>query len=834
MSDTLIDGSVGEEHFIAKTNTFVEVILPVATPKPTYTYYVDEAHLDRVQFGVRVEIQFGKNKLYSGIVAEIHHDLPSSHQPKAIVNVMDDEPIINQTQLQLWKWIASYYACTLGEVMNAALPANLKLSSETRLLLNPEYGDDFSELNDREYLIAEALTIQAELKIEDVRKIIGQYTVYPLIKRLLEEGVLYLKEEMLEKYKPKKVKCVRLAVPYRNQSELLDEAFSKLSRSNKQVEILMAYIQESRKEGDVSKVKIQEIAGVDSSVAKAVEQKGIFEFYEKEISRISKYGKDLDAITALSDQQIKALTELKDQFKEKNVVLLHGVTGSGKTRVYIEVIQAALARGEQVLYLLPEIALTTQIILRLQKMFGDKIAVYHSKLNSNERVEVYKSAAAGAPILIGPRSTLFLPFRSLKWVIVDEEHDGSYKQHDPNPRYHGRDTAIYLAHLHGAKVLLGTATPAVETFHHAKTGKYGLVTMNERFGGSVLPKLEIIDLKEQTKKQQMQSHFSLPMIQGIKTTVAAGKQVILFQNRRGYSPTLRCESCAWASECVHCDVTLTYHKHTNKLQCHYCGYSKDIPKECPACGSAKLHMQGFGTEKVEDDLKVYLPELRISRLDLDTVRGKNALLNIIQDFEERRVDVMIGTQMVTKGLDFENVGLVGVLNADMTLSYPDFRASERGYQLLTQVSGRSGRGKERGTVMVQAYDTNHPVLGEIGTSDYESFFAREIGERQAFKYPPYYRLIKVTLKHKKPSVLNTAAKMYAHFLRKQLGDRVIGPAIPGVSRIRGYYLLDIMIKLELNAKLISFAKETLHAAAQDVHGERGYSTVRINVDVDPN
>jgi len=386
MSDAILDGSVGEEHFTAPTNTFVEVILPVATPKPTYTYYVDEVHLAQVQFGVRVEVQFGRNKLYSGIVAAIHNDLPSSHQPKPIVSVLDDEPIINKTQLKLWQWMSSYYACTLGEVMNAALPANLKLSSETRILLNPEYGDDFSELNDREYLIAEALTMQPELKIEDVRKIIGQYTVYPLIKSLLEEGVLYLKEEMLEKYKPKKVTCVRLAVPYRNQSELLDEAFSKLSRSNKQVEALMAFIQESRNEGDVSKVKIQEIAGVDSSVTRAIEKKGIFEFYEKEISRIAKYGKDLDAITTLSEQQVRALTELKAQFQEKNVVLLHGVTGSGKTRVYIEVIQAALARGEQVLYLLPEIALTTQIILRLQKMFGDKIAVYHSKLNSNERM----------------------------------------------------------------------------------------------------------------------------------------------------------------------------------------------------------------------------------------------------------------------------------------------------------------------------------------------------------------------------------------------------------------------------------------------------------------
>ena len=833
MATVLMEQMQGGLHFTAETGTFVDVILPIAIPK-AYTYYVDEAHLDAARFGVRVEVQFGKSKLYSGIVARVHRERPEGYQPKAILNVLDEDPIIDERQLELWRWLAEYYACSVGEVMHAALPANLKLSSETRVLMSEGFGDDFSELDDREYLVAEALTLQRELSIDDIRKILGQYTVYPLIDRMLERGVIYLKEEMLEKYKPRKARYVRLALPYRNQPEALSEAFSQLSRSNRQVEALMAYVQESRKAGEVLRTRVQEAAGVDSAVLRAIEAKGIFELYEKEVSRIDPYGRDLDAISPLSPQQTRALGELTELYKDKDVVLLHGVTGSGKTRVYIEVIQAAIERGEQVLYLLPEIALTTQIITRLQKLFGDKIAVYHSKLSNNERVEVYKAASQGTPVLLGARSTIFLPFRKLGWVIIDEEHDGSYKQHDPNPRYNGRDAGIYLAHLHGAKALLGTATPAVETYQHTKSGKYGLVEMTERYGEAKLPTLEVIDLKEQTRKQQMQSHFSLPLIEEIKATVEAGRQVILFQNRRGYSPTLRCDSCGWASECVHCDVTLTYHKFRHNLQCHYCGYQKDVTKACPACGSAKLQMQGFGTEKLEDDLQVFLPDLRISRLDLDTVRGKNALLRIIEDFEQRKVDVMIGTQMVTKGLDFENVGLVGVLNADMTLSYPDFRATERGFQLLTQVSGRSGRGKDPGKVLIQAYDTNHPVLGEIAQADYASFFAREIEERQQFRYPPYYRLVKVTLKHKKPGVLNDATKIYAHHLRKQLGERVIGPAIPHVSRIRGYYLLDVMLKLERDAKLIAYAKRVLHEAAQEVHGERGFSTVRINVDVDPN
>ncbi len=819
-------------HFVPTTGTFVDVILPVAAPK-AYTYYVDEEHLDEVQFGVRVEVQFGKNKLYSGLVSRVHRELPDSHTPKAIISVLDDEPIVNETQLALWTWMADYYACTVGEVMNAALPANLKLSSETRVCIAPDFDEDLSDLSEREFLVTEALMLQKELMIEDIRKILGIFTVYPVIDSLLELGILYLKEEMHEKYRPRLEKYVKLAIPYRNQEEQLAEAFSLLSRSNKQVETLMAYIQLERGGHEVTRKALQTAADSDSSVLRAIAHKGVFELYEREVSRIDRYGQDLTAISSLSNQQVTALTELSERFNERDVVLLHGVTGSGKTRVFIEIIQAAIERGEQVLYLLPEIALTTQIVARLKKLFGDKIAVYHSKLNNNERVEVYRSAANGTPVLLGARSTVFLPFANLKWIIVDEEHDPSYKQQDPSPRYNGRDAAIYLAHLWKAKVLLGTATPAVETYQHTKTGKYGLVTMTERYGGSTLPKLSIVDLKEQSKQKLMQSHFSLPLIEAIKATIGEGRQVILFQNRRGYAPTLRCDSCGWASECIHCDVTLTYHKHRHNLQCHYCGYQKEVVKSCPACGSTKLQMQGFGTEKLEDDLKVYLPELRISRLDLDTARGKNALNRIIEEFEERKVDVLIGTQMVTKGLDFHNVGLVGVMNADLSLSFPDFRATERGFQLLTQVSGRSGRGEQQGQVLVQAYNVGHPVLGEIGTANYESFYGREIEERQQFNYPPFVRMITVTLKHRKAATLNDATKIYAHYVRQRLGDRVIGPAIPHVSRVRNQYLLNVLLKLERDGKLIRYAKDTLEQAAAEVHGESGMSQVRINVDVDP-
>lgn len=819
-------------HFEANTGTYVSVVLPIAVPK-LYTYYVPEEWLNKIQTGVRVEVQFGKSKLYSALAVEVHQNAPDAYQPKPIISVIDELPIVHSVQLKLWQWMATYYACTIGEVMNAALPANLKLASETRVLLSPAFEQDYDGLNDKEYMIAEALSIQNELSVNDIRKILNQKTVYPLIHRLLEKSVLYLKEEIKEKYKPKEIACVRLAAPYASDSSKLQEAFDKLKRSSRQVEALMAYIQISRGQEIVKKQEIYKKANVDSSVLKAMEKKGVFELYAKTVSRIAGYEDELSVVPELSEQQVRAIASIETQFESKNVVLLHGITGSGKTRVYTELILKALEKEEQVLFLLPEIALTTQIINRLEVVFGNKIAVYHSRLNNNERVELWKAALNGKPIILGARSCLFLPYNNLKFIVVDEEHDVSYKQIDPAPRYNARDVAIYLAHLHGAKVLLGTATPAIESYHNALTEKYGLVEMTERFGGIELPEILLVNKLEEMKRKTMQSHFTSALIQAIQAALDNGEQIILFQNRRGYAPTLQCPDCAWHSECRHCDVSLTYHKFHNNLQCHYCGFQRRVAKECPACGSHKLSLKGYGTEKIEDELKIIFPDTAIGRMDFDTVRTKHAHARIINDFEEKRLDILVGTQMVTKGLDFDNVSLVGVLSADQQLQFPDFRASERSYQLITQVSGRAGRKKKRGKVMVQAFDITHPVLKEIIDNDYLRFFKRELKERHQFGYPPFRRLIKITLKHKKPQNLNKGTQAFSQYLKSKLGKRIIGPSIPHVPRVRTYYLMDLMIKLERKSDIIAFAKQVIRDATQYMQSVKDCSNVRVSVNVDP-
>lgn len=819
-------------YHIPVTQTFVNVILPLATPKP-YTYFVPEEMIPEVKFGQRVEVQFGKQKRYSGLVIEVHQRAPEGHRTKPIVAVVDEAPLINEHQLALWKWLADYYSCTLGEIMHAALPANLKLASETMVSLSPLYDGDFVHLDDREYLIAEALTIQQELSIEEVREIIGSKTVYPLIRSMLEKRIIHLKEDIREKYKPKSVACLQLAEPFHSDRSLLNQAFEKLGRSEKQAEVLLAFIQLEKKQAFVRRQDIYQRVNADGSVLKAMEKKGVLELYEREVSRLGNYEEETVSAAALSVQQEEAIGQIKQHFEEKEVVLLHGVTGSGKTRVYVEMIKEVVARGEQVLYLLPEIALTTQITDRLQQIFGDDIAVYHSRLNNNERVEMWNSVLQGKNIVLGARSALFLPFSKLELIIVDEEHDRSYKQHDPSPRYNGRDAAIVLAQIHKAQVLLGTATPSVETYHNVMKQKYGLVRMPERFGGLQLPEIVIVDLKDEQKKRKLQSHFSSVLIAELKAALERGEQAILFQNRRGFSPTYRCSTCGWHSECIHCDVSLTYHKYFQQLKCHYCGYQTALPKHCPACGSTGLILQGFGTEKIEDEIKIYLPDAKIGRMDLDTVRSKHAHAQIINDFEEKRIDILVGTQMVTKGLDFENVGVVGVLSADQLLQFPDFRASERAFQLMVQVSGRAGRKHKRGKVVIQAFNTASPVMKEVLDNDYQAFIVRELQERNDFLYPPFVRLIRITLKHKKPEILNDAAKLYGKLLKKELGNWVVGPAVPYVSRVRGYYLLDFLIKLERDAKKIRFAKETVLNSADEMQRTEGYSGVRVNIDVDP-
>ncbi len=811
---------------------YVKVIIPIAVPK-TYTYFVPAALVPQIQVGVRVEVQLGRNKRYAALVDELDAPEPVDYKAKPILSVIDQGPIVTLGQLQLWKWMANYYTCTIGEVMSAALPAGFRLASETRVVISPVFDDNYEGLSDKEYLIAEALSIQNELSLEDIRKILNQKTVYPLIQKLLDRKLIYLKEELKNQYKPKVVRCIRLAEPYASDPNQLEKAFDLLSRSSRQVEAMMALLQLVRKKEIIKCQVVYEMAKVDSAVLKAMEKKGVVELYSQEVSRLGGYEEELADAAELSQQQVEALDSIQEQFEDKSVVLLHGVTGSGKTRVYTELIQKALARGEQVLYLLPEIALSTQITSRLKKIFGDDALVYHSRLNNHERVEMWQKVMEGNSLLIGVRSSLFLPFQNLRLIIVDEEHDTSYKQVDPAPRYNARDTAIYLGQLAGAKVLLGTATPSIESFRNAQQGKYGMTAMPERFGGVELPEMVIVDAGTEQRMKRMHSHFTNQLLEELKAALERGEQAILFKNRRGYAPTMRCVDCNWHSECKNCDVSLTYYKYSQNLRCHYCGFQRALPKTCPACGSHQLVVKGFGTEKIEDELKILLPKARIRRMDFDTVKGKYAHARIINDFEERRIDVLVGTQMVTKGLDFDNVGIVGVLSADHLLQFPDFRASERAFQMITQVSGRAGRKRKQGKVLVQAFDLHHPILPEVVQNDYLHFFERELKERAEFFYPPFSRLIQISLKHKSPELLNEGAKIFVQVLRQGLGERVVGPAVPGIPRVRNLYLLDILLKLERKAPVLAAAKQLIREATIHLHSQKGFSAVRVRVDVDP-
>lgn len=809
---------------------YADIILPLALPKRTYTYSVPESVATLIQPGVRVEVQFGRSKRYSGLVERVHHQAPE-YEVKPILSVLDEVTVVTPQQFQLWDWMADYYCCTLGEVMSAALPGHLKLSSETRLVINELYGDNFSELDDEEYLIAEGLHIQREMVVEDARKILNKKTVFPVIQRLINKGVLFIREELQEKFKARKVTALRLAEPYRSQPELLKQVMAELGGKERQLEILMAYLTLEKRQPVVLKQEVLQKADVTEASLNTVIKKGILEKYAKEVSRLGGYEDELVEADNLSAQQERAVQEL--QSLDKKVTLLYGVTGSGKTRVYVEMMREVIRKGGQVLYLLPEIGLTTQIIHRLQKVFGNDISVYHSRINTQERVEVWKAAAAGKSVILAARSGLFLPFKQLDLVIVDEEHDPSFKQYDPAPRYHARDTAIYLAGLYGANTLLGTATPSLETWHNVESGKYGLVEMPERFGGLQLPEVQTIDLREQLKLRQMQSLFSKPLLDQLQITLNNGEQAILFQNRRGYAPMLECEVCGWNAMCRYCDVSLTYHKHTHRLRCHYCGYVQEPAKVCPACGSGKITFKGFGTEKIEDELKLFLPNARIGRMDLDTAGTKSNLSALLNDFEEKRLDILVGTQMVTKGLDFDNVALVGVLGADSLTKFPDFRSGERAYHLLTQVAGRAGRKNKRGLVLIQAFDPKHPVILEVLEHDFQTFVQRELKERLTFKYPPYYRLIHLELRHKEPKIVHEAAIFYAKALRAKLGERVLGPVIPNIARIRNYFGQDIMLKLEKSAPVINGAKALIRHTTEIMLGKPGWSQVQVAVDVDP-
>ncbi len=823
---------------------FAEVLLPLPIPG-TFTYRVPFALNDAVKPGQRVSVQFGSRRVYAGLITELHEHPPQKGIPKYILSILDEKPLVNTLQFQFWKWIAGYYMSTWGEVMNVALPSAFKLSSESKIVLSPGFIPDKETLNESEYRITEALLQKNKgLTINEVTNIVGYQKVLPLLKTMIERRLIVMEEELKQQYKLKKTKMVRLAPVFFDET-VLQELMDRLGkRAHKQLELIMGFLSMSgfplKKDFSVVKAELLSKTKAGDAAIKALVDKGVFLLEEKIISRFTEEDTETAGSFELSPGQQEAYEALTAQIQEHLVVLLHGVTSSGKTELYIKLMKDTLQQGKQVLYLLPEIALTTQIINRLRKHFGDETGVYHSRYNQNERAEVWENIAglqqAGVHkpyrIILGPRSAMFLPFENLGLVIVDEEHDASYKQFDPSPRYNARDAAIYLAKLHDAKVVLGSATPAIETYFNAKSGKYGLVSLTERFGGLQMPEILVVSMKEEKRRRLLKSYFSSVLLGHIKHALENQQQIILFQNRRGFSLRIECEQCHWIPQCKNCDVTMIYHKKQELLKCHYCGYSRPVPAVCETCGSPHLKMQGFGTEKVEEELTLILPDARIDRMDLDTTRSKNAFQRIIYDFENRKTDILTGTQMVTKGLDFDNVQVVGILSADNMLSFPDFRAHERSFQMMEQVSGRAGRKKHQGIVIIQTWQPAHPVIRDVVNHDFENMYARELVERNRFKYPPFYRLVMIKLKHKKPELLNEAAAVLARDLKARFGNLVYGPEYPMVSRIKNLFIKQILFKIPRNKRQAE-KKQQLKRSLDNFKMLPKYKSVRVQVDVDP-
>ena len=812
------------------TGNFIDVILPIPI-KQTFTYFVTEAEAAFLQKGMRVAVSFGKTKMYTGLVYAIHEEAPTLYDAKEIYQILDEQPIVTAQQLAHWEWISSYYMCALGEVYRAALPSAFLLESETILYANAAFQDE-RILSDEEFLIYEALQHQSQLTIHQVADILGKQKVLPIIAELLKKEVLIVKEEIYEQYVPKMVKYLKMHQKHASD-EGLEALLGNLSRAQKQREAVLGYFQLASGQKPIKAKDLETCFGISSAVIKALVEKGVFELYEVQTDRIQFDG-STEGLKTLNSHQQTALFEIQSSFEEKEVVLLHGITSSGKTEVYTKLIDAVLKTGKQVLFLLPEIALTTQIISRLETYFGDKISVFHSKYSMNERVEVWLNVLQQRPkaqIVLGARSSVLLPFSNLGLIIVDEEHETSYKQFEPSPRYHARDAAVVLGYLHKAKTLLGSATPSLESFYNTEQQKYGLVELNRRFGEVLLPKIELIDIKEKHRKKRMTGHFSDRLLQLITDALEAKEQVILFQNRRGFSPVVECTTCGVAPQCPNCDVSLTYHKFKNELRCHYCNYQRAMPHNCAACGSNKLDTKGFGTEQLELELKALYPDYQIGRMDLDTTRGKHGYQKIISAFEERTIDILVGTQMLSKGLDFDNVSLVGILNADTLLNFPDFRAHERSYQMLVQVSGRAGRSKKQGNVAIQTFNPYHQILQQVSTTDYPAMYKEQLQERWQYHYPPYYRLIKITLKHKDYQKVDMGIHWLAKSLQSFYGDQVLGPTAPVVSRVRNQFIKQLTLKIKPNQSLKA-TKMQLEKIQNTFFSVAEFRPIRFLIDVD--
>lgn len=821
---------------------FADVMLPVPIPK-LFTYRIPQDLEQIVQVGSRVIVQFGSKKVLTGVIGKLHQNPPKKYQARYILEVLDEQAVVHPVQIRHFHWIADYYACTVGEVLNVALPSGLKLSSESKVQMNPEFDlEEFEgSFNDKEYQVIEALQEKQTLTYNEIGNLLNEKNFYHVIKSLIRKEAVLIFEEVKEKYRPKIVKRVRLSKKYAHDSISLEKLFEELEKQPKQLDVLLRYLQlkpayqklEDNERGLLKSSLNNE--SVSTSSVNTLIRNGILEEFEEIVSRFQPVAPTQEAKIQLTETQQEAKDQILKHFEDKDAVLLHGVTGSGKTEIYIDLIQDVLSSGGQVLYLLPEIALTTQIVYRLKKIFGDQMGIYHSKFSDNERVEVWQGILDGRyPLVVGVRSAVLLPFENLGLVIIDEEHEISYKQFDPAPRYHARDVAIVLAKMHHAKTLLGSATPSIESYQNAIQGKYGLVQLNRRFGNAQLPEIELVDIRKERKRRTMREDFSSVLLQHMEATLGLQEQVIIFQNRRGYSPYIFCEDCGHIPKCEQCDVSLTYHQFAYELRCHYCGHHEKLHLECEACGSTKLRTAGYGTEKLEEEIQMLIPNARVQRMDLDTTRKKNSYQNIIDAFAKQELDILVGTQMVSKGLDFDGVSLVGILDADRMIHFPDFRSHERTFQLITQVSGRSGRRDKVGKVIIQTTNVDQPILHKIVSNDYIGLFQEEIAERQEYHYPPFVRLIRITIKNPDKATCSKAARRLSENLRDVLGPkRVLGPEEPLISRLRNQYLMQLMIKLEKKQTFIQEAKKIIIDACNMLEKDKQLKRTSTVIDVDP-
>lgn len=821
---------------------YAEVILPLPLVS-TFTYSVPEEFCALVKPGHRVVVQFGKKKFYTAIVVSLTNEKPQGYEVKPISMTLDEEPILRRPQLQLWQWVAEYYLCSVGDVFKAALPAGLKVESETFMELNPDYEESAdARLSEREAIILQTLDHAGKrMSVADIEKATGLTGVSVTAARLLDSGALVISEKLVERYTSRKVTYVKVSAR-QGDAEALHKAFDAVRGAKKQEQMLLALLDMSghtrkgNEPTEVTQSALLERTGLTQPILRAMATKGVVEIYKKEINRFRHNGMVTGELPVLSDVQSAALAQIHASWREKDVTLLHGVTSSGKTELYIHLIDFVMRQGRQVLYLVPEIALTTQLTRRLQRVFGDKVVIYHSKFSDNERVDIYRKVLGGREpmVVVGARSSLFLPFANLGMVVVDEEHETSYKQQDPAPRYNGRDTAMVLARMHGAKTLLGSATPAVDTYYKAKEGRYGLVELKERYSGVQLPEIEVVDTTNARKQGAMKGALAERTISYVRDAVADGNQSILFLNRRGYAPVAVCKMCAWTPKCEHCDVSLTYHKRIDKLVCHYCGTPYPLPTVCPACKEPAIEVHGYGTERMEDEIAEVFAPARILRMDLDTTRNKDGYENIINEFSNGKADILVGTQMVTKGLDFDRVRTVAIVNTDAILNQPDFRATERAFNMISQVAGRAGRRDTRGTVAVQTREPSHPLFQYIRAHDYAGYYEEEIEERRKFNYPPFTRLIYIYLKHRDRAALDELSVAYGRRLRQLFGTRVFGPEEPNVARVQTLYIRKLMLKIEVNASMKK-VKDIMRATFEEMHAS-GMPAVKgaiVYYDVDP-